>query len=266
MKICTKCNIEKELSEFGKQKAGKYGVDSRCKICVKEYSKLRYSHLDIKEKISLYNKERNIKNKNKSKQYYQDNKICMLEYSKQYELDNKEKVIEYHKNYQQVNKEKIQQQKQEYISKNRDKILTYAKEYRENNKEKTQTQIKQWIKTQTKTNPEFKLKERLRNRLYVAITKQKTTKSQSTLDLLGCSIQECRQHLELQFRNGMSWSNHGIVWEIDHIKPCSKFDLSNIEEQKQCFHYTNLQPLFKTTTIAEELGYNEVGNRNKSNK
>jgi hypothetical protein len=52
----------------------------------------------------------------------------------------------------------------------------------------------------------------------------------------------------------MSWNNHGSYWEIDHIKPCSSFDLTDIEQQKQCFHYTNLQPL----TIYE--------NRSKYNK
>jgi hypothetical protein len=52
----------------------------------------------------------------------------------------------------------------------------------------------------------------------------------------------------------MTWLNHGQIWEIDHIKPCSSFDLTDLEQQKQCFHYTNLQPLFKTE------------NRQKSNK
>jgi hypothetical protein len=65
----------------------------------------------------------------------------------------------------------------------------------------------------------------------------------------------------------MNWGNHGVTWEIDHIKACSNFDLTKLEEQKQCFHYTNLQPLFKTTEIAEQYGYiNEIGNRNKGNK
>lgn len=64
----------------------------------------------------------------------------------------------------------------------------------------------------------------------------------------------------------MNWDNHGEIWEIDHIKPCDSFNLTDIEQQKQCFHYTNTQPLFKTTDIAGSFGYNdEIGNRNKSN-
>ena len=69
------------------------------------------------------------------------------------------------------------------------------------------------------------------------------------------------------FKPGMSWENYGKIWEIDHIKPCDSFDLTKLEEQQKCFHYTNLQPLFKTTEIAESFGYiNQIGNRNKSNK
>ena len=63
----------------------------------------------------------------------------------------------------------------------------------------------------------------------------------------------------------MNWDNHGEIWEIDHIKPCSLFNLIDIEQQKQCFHYTNTKPLFKTSFIAKSFGYNEIGNRNKSN-
>lgn len=62
----------------------------------------------------------------------------------------------------------------------------------------------------------------------------------------------------------MTWDNHGRIWEIDHIKGCCNFDLLNQDEQKECFHYSNLQPLFKTTKIAESLGYKDyIGNRNK---
>ena len=64
----------------------------------------------------------------------------------------------------------------------------------------------------------------------------------------------------------MSWDNHGDIWEIDHILPCSSFDLTKLEEQQKCFHFSNHQPLFKTTQIAESFGYkDEIGNRNKKN-
>ena len=41
----------------------------------------------------------------------------------------------------------------------------------------------------------------------------------------------------------MSWDNYGNYWEIDHKIPCDYFNLENMEEQKQCFHYSNTQPL-----------------------
>ena len=42
----------------------------------------------------------------------------------------------------------------------------------------------------------------------------------------------------------MTWKNHGTVWEIDHIKPCASFDLTDITQQHKCFNYINTQPLY----------------------
>ena len=65
----------------------------------------------------------------------------------------------------------------------------------------------------------------------------------------------------------MTWENHGVVWEIDHIKSISSFDLTINENIYKAFNYLNTQPLFKTTEIAKNFGYtNEVGNRNKGDK
>ena len=65
------------------------------------------------------------------------------------------------------------------------------------------------------------------------------------MELVGCSIPDLIKHLESKFQEGMNWSNYGFYgWHIDHIRPCSSFNLLNEEEQKQCFHYTNLQPLW----------------------
>jgi hypothetical protein len=57
----------------------------------------------------------------------------------------------------------------------------------------------------------------------------------------------------------MSWSNHGLHgWHIDHIKPVSKFNLFNLNEQKECFHYSNLQPLWAEDNLRKSDNYEEI--------
>jgi excisionase family DNA binding protein len=69
-------------------------------------------------------------------------------------------------------------------------------------------------------------------------------KPQTTMDFVGCSREQLIEHISNQFTDGMSWDNYG-EWNIDHIIPCARFDLSRPDHQKMCFHYTNLQPLWK---------------------
>lgn len=50
----------------------------------------------------------------------------------------------------------------------------------------------------------------------------------------------------------MSWDNYGRggrKWQIDHIKPCAYFDLTKPEDQRKCFHYSNLQPLWQKDNL-----------------
>ena len=103
-----------------------------------------------------------------------------------------------------------------------------------------------YIKQQRADNTEFKLADSLRHRLYLTVRKYK--QSPSSLQLVGCSLTELRQHLESQFVHGMSWDNYG-KWHIDHIRPCASFDLLDPEQQRQCFHYTNLQPLWAADNL-----------------
>lgn len=64
-----------------------------------------------------------------------------------------------------------------------------------------------------------------------------------TEDLIGCPVQRLRAHLESQFTGGMSWDNYGL-WHIDHVRPCIRFNLKIPEQQRECFRFTNLQPLW----------------------
>ncbi len=97
-----------------------------------------------------------------------------------------------------------------------------------------------------KTNPIYKLECNLRSRIISAINQKRsggTVKSAKTIELLGAPIETVYKHLEVQFKEGMNWENYG-KWHVDHILPCSSFDLSKSEEQFKCFNYKNLQPLW----------------------
>lgn len=188
---------------------------------------------------------------------------------KENNLINKEYNSKYQKEYSILNKEKLNIQSKKHYVENKQYYIEYNKNRdKELIKQYNQTQIqkgykKEWSKKQYKTNIQFKLSQILRIRLIDAL-KGKTNKFKSTLELLGCSIEELKLYLEQQFKPKMTWKNHGIIWEIDHIKACANFDLTDPKQQQECFHYTNLQPLFKTTKIAEQHGYiNQIGNRNK---
>ena len=50
-----------------------------------------------------------------------------------------------------------------------------------------------------------------------------------------------------------NWQHDG--WHIDHIRPCASFDLADLEQQRQCFHYTNLQPLWAADNIRKGAKY-----------
>jgi hypothetical protein len=74
----------------------------------------------------------------------------------------------------------------------------------------------------------------------------------STEELLGCSFDVFVEHLQSQFKDGMSWDNRGRTgWHIDHIRPCASFDLSDPDQQRQCFHYTNMQPLWAADNFSK---------------
>lgn len=216
MKTCTKCNVEQPLDNFSKDSKGKFGVKSRCKVCIKEYDKANHN-IEIKQQYYINNKARI---NEKSKQTYNNNREYYIEKSKQYGKDNPE----------------VRRKSTAKYLKNNPK---YYNNYRKQRYDK---------------DPQFKLRIILGNRLNEVLKKNKTYKTSNIITLLGCSLDEVKEYLEKQFTAGMSWENHGIYWEVDHILPCDSFNLSNIEQQKQCFYYTNLQPLTK------------IDNRTKSNK
>lgn len=143
------------------------------------------------------------------------------------------------------------------------KLIRRHKNGRSENKKKYDTF---YIKNRIKNDPSFKISYSLRCRIKSALKSKGTIKSQKTKDLLGCNFEYFKKHIESKFKPGMNWSNYGVskkgfrTWQVDHIIPCSAFDLTDINQQKQCFNYRNLQPLWwwenlkKSNKIGKEYG------------
>jgi hypothetical protein len=114
--------------------------------------------------------------------------------------------------------------------------------WRSENRERFLENNRRWVRERYRSNIDFRLRKILRERMRGAVRRE--SKCASATALLGCTTSELRAHLEAQFRPGMTWENYGPVWHIDHIRPCASFDLLDPAQQRACFHYTNLQPLF----------------------
>ena len=124
---------------------------------------------------------------------------------------------------------------------------------RSRNKRKKERSRKQYEykKKRLKTDIAFKITERIRSRINLCLKRYKTIKSQEFKTLLGTNdMQVIWDHLQKQFKKGMTRENHGL-WHIDHIRPVSSFDLTKPKEQIKCFHYTNLQPLWAKENLSK---------------
>lgn len=101
-----------------------------------------------------------------------------------------------------------------------------------------------------KNNKNYRISELLRSCLRRIVQNRFTVKTSKVSKYLGCSIGEFLRYIESNFQDGMTWENHGYEgWHLDHKIPCSKFDLTKEEEIKKCFHYTNIQPLWKNQNL-----------------
>jgi len=107
--------------------------------------------------------------------------------------------------------------------------------------------------------PESAFIRTFRTRINSAIVGDAQTEDE-LVELLGCSISEAREYIESQFSEEMNWGNHGRgddKWHIDHRRPCASFDLTNEDDLRICFHYTNLQPLMQKENLTKQARFDE---------
>ena len=140
-----------------------------------------------------------------------------------------------------------------YRQENKEKFAAKDREYRQNNKEKTAARVKK----RYHSDPEYNLICRLRRRMGKAVKRAGLDKKcDSTSELLGISYQGLKEWLEAQFSEGMTWENRSD-WHIDHRVPCDAFDMTVEENQRICFWYRNLQPLWAKENLQKSNTYTE---------
>jgi len=180
--------------------------------------------------------------------WYQKNKKRVLNKAKIWYLKNKKRKQLYDKNYYILNEDKIIKNKKSWWKVNIKKISRKRKINYQLNK----SIINSKMKHKLHINSNFRIVHNLRNRISRVL--KGNPRLYTTMKLVGCSIDQLKRHLEKQFKIGMTWNNYGR-WHVDHIKPCASFNLSKPKEQRSCFNYTNLQPLWAKENIKK--GKNE---------
>jgi hypothetical protein len=191
-----------------------------------------------KDYMKIYYKKHKKHLKNYARKYSQNHKEYYSKNAKKYRKEHKEELKEYNKIYD----------RQRYL-KNKDKILEQRKKYYRKNRNIMIKKHKKYMYNRLKKDIKFKILSYLRRRLNLAL--KGNPKSSTTMNLVGCSIEQLKKYLASKFIKGMSFSNYG-KWHIDHIRPCASFDLSKESEQKKCFHYTNLQPLWAKDNLKKK--------------
>ena len=216
MKKCTKCNLEKDLSEYGVHKFTKDKLQTHCKKCINlNRKKFKESNPNWDQKHYISNKE-----------YYKNKSLIRYK----------------------ENKESISIKQKIYYEKNKEFILNYYKIWYIHNKEK----IKKYIQN-LKKDPKFKLSCVLRSKVSTGLKKFNGIKDKKTLDIIGmASWDEFKEYIQNQWSEGMSWENYGLganntTWHIDHKIPI--FSATSLEEIYKLNHHTNLQPMWGSDNI-----------------
>jgi hypothetical protein len=229
IKKCLVC--EKEFTTYKKTKIF---CSKDCAIKYKiQYDKKYYSKPDVRKKVNQQQKINRAKLSSETKKKYAEN----------------------NKNWRIKNKEKVRQNWVSWYLKPENKI----KVRKNQNKPKRREALKTYYKNRRKNDPLFRLINNLRGGLSkLIIRNSKIIKNEKTKELIGCSVQELKIHIEKQFLPGMNWDNYSYeTWHIDHIKPLSLAKNMDDIIRLKLMHYTNLQPLWAKDNIRKSNKYDE---------
>ena len=237
---CTKCSLDKDISEF----------DKKCKVCETYKSICKSCNKIVRKKYQSNNRE---KINAKQRFYVSNNKDKSIKSTKEWRKKNVELIKERNKKYREVNYEKVCVIKTEWRNKNKEHIKNYSKEYYKKNSEKILKKNREW----NKKNHHIVAWRTILKSYFRNVGKKKESK---TIELLEYSALDLKNYITSLFTEGMSWDNYG-EWHVDHIKPLSSFSEDTPINVVNAL--SNLQPLWATTREINGVIY--IGNLNKHN-
>jgi len=197
----------------------------------------------ISKPVPSFNKDSRLKSGLRS-----DCKDCQ----KQYKNDNKELIAHKKKEWREKNKEFLSEYHHEWYINNIEEKRDYDKNYRKDNKTNINEYNKLYQKRKRKIDPLYNLISNIRSLISNSISSRGFSKNSKSAQILGCSFEDFKIHIENQFPEGMSWENRSD-WHLDHIKPIS---LATTEEEIITLnHYTNFQPLWAIDNLRKGNRY-----------
>jgi len=248
-RVCTKCNIEKPFSDFGNATKGRWGKKSRCLMCEKSYKEAN------RERHSKYWSDRAARAKEERRARRKATVIFgpfLPGHLKQccscreiLDRSNFQSMSSAKDGLQKVCRGCRSKQAKQYIKRNSEKINARRQRWRRENPDKEIAQQRRSYRYNVlRDEPGFRLKYRISNRLRYSLRNGKESKS--TLEILGYTINDLREHLEKQFLKGMGWHNMD-QWDIDHIVPLSSFRLKGPDDPdvRVAWGLPNLRPLWR---------------------
>lgn len=267
-KTCTKCDQTKPIDEFNWANKSQGRRHARCRVCAGEASKASYAKTYQRDKDSIRQKNKVWYEANRErmavyrKGHYEANKAKTLQQTREYKQKNRELVRQRNRKWREANPERCRETGRACRRANPKKYNACARRYRERhadtlrqrrrehyakNRDQLNAQASARRRKQYREDPNYRIAHGLRSRLRDAIHSQGVRKAAKTFQLLGCTIQEFRAHIEALFYDGMSWDTMGCrrtQWQLDHIVAVALFDLTDPTQQRSCFHWSNIQPLW----------------------
>jgi hypothetical protein len=162
-KKCSKCGETKLVSEFGKNKIRKDGLQFYCKVCRSTAKPIEILPDGMKKctkcgEIKLLDEFSSTKNKNGRTYKQSQCKKCTNECTKEWNKYNKEKILENSRKYRERNPEKAKESEMKWKQNNLEKVKEIGRKWYEKNKEKHLENIKKYNESKEKEIEEMRKK------------------------------------------------------------------------------------------------------------